>query len=218
MKELRNIIIFLGPQGSGKGTQAALLAKRLRLPAISTGALYREEVAKSTRLGQLARRYIMRGLLAPDEVTSALVFWRLGERDARRGAVLDGYPRTLGQLEAFSHIAEVKKVIAVHIPDRAALKRMAGRRVCSRCEENFHLQFRPPKKFGVCDRCGGRLIRRPDDNPAAVKKRLAVYHKNTEPVLALYEKMGLLAEIDGTKSVAEVARRVWRALRPKNSK
>ncbi len=208
----RRVIVFLGPQGSGKGTQAALVAKRLRIPVVSTGVLYREEVESKTRLGRLARRYITRGLLVPDEITNALVAWRLKERDVKRGMILDGYPRTLAQMEAMDLLVPPTKAIVITVPDKVAIGRMTGRRVCSKCDENFHLEFRPPKKTGVCDECGGRLIRRPDDNPTAVKRRLSIYHKNTEPLLAVYDKRGILAEIDGTRSVDKVAAAVGKAL------
>jgi adenylate kinase len=201
----RRIIVFLGPQGSGKGTQAELLAKRIRFVAVSTGGLYRDEILKGTRLGKLAAAYINKGDLAPDEVTNALIGWRLGEPDVRRGVVLDGYPRTLGQIEAMDRIGEPALVFAINVPDKVALARISGRRACSRCDANYHLIFRRPKHAGRCDRCGGALVRRADDNPAAVKKRLRIYHKNTEPILAVYEREGVLVEIDGTKDVAAVA-------------
>lgn len=208
----RPIILFLGPQGGGKGTQAELLAKRLKIPAISTGALYREEIENKTRLGRLVEKSVKTGELVADEITNALLAWRLREKDVENGVILDGYPRTLGQVAALELIKTPTLVIAVNVSDAVAVKRISGRRVCRYCNLHYHMEFRSTKQHGVCDRCGHELVQREDDTPTAVKKRLAVYHKNTEPILAIYDRLGKLVEFDGARPVDEIAKDVWHAV------
>jgi len=211
----RPIIIFLGPQGSGKGTQATLLAERLGMKEISTGALYRDEIETKTRLGRLVQGDVKRGELVADEITNALLTWRLSEKDVTGGVVLDGYPRTLGQAAALELIGTPSLVIAFDLSDKVAIERISGRRVCLKCGASYHVKFVPPKKSGVCDRCGATLHRRKDDNPSAVRKRLTVFHKNTEPILAIYDRTGKLVEIDGSKSVEDISKDVWAAVKSK---
>lgn len=213
----RPIIIFLGPQGAGKGTQATLLARRLGMKEISTGALYRDEIEADTRLGRLVKEDVQKGELVADEITNALLTWRLSQPDVAQGVVLDGFPRTLAQAAALEFIGTPEVVIAFTIADRAAIERISGRRVCDSCGASYHVKFRPPKKAGICDNCGGALKRRKDDTPASVKKRLTVYHKNTAPIFAIYDRTGKLREIDGTKSVEEISKAVWQAV-PENLK
>lgn len=208
----RPIIIFLGPQGSGKGTQATRLAKRLGMVEISTGALYRDEIEAGTRLGKLVQKDVKRGELVADEITNALLAWRLAQKDVKGGVILDGYPRTLGQAAALELIGTPAVVIAFTLPDKVAVERISGRRVCRKCGASYHVKFLPPKKAGICDRCGSPLHRRADDNPTAVRKRLAVYHENTAPILAIYDRTGKLVEIDGTGSVEAIAKKVEAAV------
>jgi adenylate kinase len=208
----RPIIVFLGPQGAGKGTQATLLARRLGFKEVSTGALYRDEIEAGTRLGKLVAREVKAGELVADEITNALLTWRLRQKDVAGGVVLDGYPRTLAQAAALEYIGTPEAVVAFTVPDKVAVERISGRRVCDHCGASYHVKFRPPKKAGLCDRCGGALKRRKDDTPVSVKKRLAVYHKNTEPIFAIYDRTGKLREIAGTGSVEAIAAAVWRAV------
>lgn len=208
----RPIILFLGPQGGGKGTQAELLAKRLKIPAISTGALYREEIENKTRLGRLVEDSVKNGVLVADEITNSLLAWRMRETDVENGIILDGYPRTLGQVAALELIGTPTLVIAVNVSDVVAVKRISGRRICSYCNMHYHMEFRSTKQHGICDRCGHKLVQRADDTPTAVKKRLTVYHKNTEPILAIYDRLGKLVEFDGARPVDEIAKDVWHAV------
>ncbi|MBP9748769.1 nucleoside monophosphate kinase [Patescibacteria group bacterium] len=210
----QKIFLFLGPQGAGKGTQAELLAARLDIPALSTGALYRHEIEEKTRLGRLVESEVKKGLLVQDEITNALIAWRLRQEDVRKGVVLDGYPRTLAQTEALEYINSPVAVVAVTVSDAVAVQRISGRRICGKCNAHYHTIFRPPHEVGICDRCRGVLHQRPDDTPTAVKKRLMVYHENTEPILAMYDKLGKLIEVDGGQSVDDVAAKVWVAVRP----
>jgi adenylate kinase len=202
-------IIFLGPPGAGKGTQAATLAQEWGVPHIATGDMLREAVARGTRLGLEAKRYMDTGALVPDEVVIGLVGERLGQPDAAKGAVLDGFPRTVAQAEALDRLlksqdAAIDRVVFFDVARAELLKRLTGRRICRGCGASYHVAFVPPRIPDVCDRCGGALYQREDDSEAAVMKRLDVYTTQTAPLLDYYRGRGVLAEVRGEGTVAEV--------------
>lgn len=211
------VVILLGPPGAGKGTQAARLAERLGLAHVASGDLFREAVAAQTPLGQKAQGYIERGELVPDEIAVAMVLERLAQPDCRRGAILDGFPRTVAQAEALEEAlsAQGKKVDAVllvRVPDEVVLERLTGRRICRNCQAPYHLTFHPPAQEGICDRCGGVLYQRDDDREETVRRRLQVYWEQTAPLISYYRRKQLLREVDGVGEVEEVGERLLRAL------
>lgn len=202
-------LVFLGPPGAGKGTQAAKLSESLGIPTISTGHIIRQAMADGTPVGKIAEDYIKRGALLPDDVVAALVAERLKADDCKAGYILDGFPRTLVQAEIMDNTGiAVDRVIDIEVEDDAIVKRMSGRRVCGKCGASFHVEFNPPQQEGVCDACGEALSVRDDDAPEVVLKRLAVYHEQTEPLKAYYEKQKKLVEIDGEGSVDAIFRQV----------
>lgn len=205
-------IILLGGPGSGKGTQADQICARFRLPHIATGDLFRENLKNATELGQLAKTYMDRGELVPDEVAEAMVEERLSRPDTREGFVLDGFPRTVPQAQALDEmLARLRRrlegVLFVSVTDDNIVCRLSGRLVCRACQTPYHREFNPPKAPGVCDKCGGDLYRRDDDNPETIRARLKTFHLQTEPLVDYYSEAGLLHEIDGEGNVAEVTRR-----------
>lgn len=204
-------IVLLGIQGSGKGTQAALLARALRLHAFSIGSVFRDQIAKGTQFGRLAAPYVRTGQLVPDDVTSVMLrFALLGHIE--RGVILDGYPRTLGQARFLANYRSPAVVINVHISDAEALARLSGRWVCRSCDRIYHASMLPKGKRTRC-RCGGRLIQRADDRPATIKKRIRVYHEFTEPVIHFYRRRGVLVTVDGGRPILEVAEDIQKATR-----
>jgi adenylate kinase len=207
MPEL-NLILF-GPPGAGKGTQADRLRIDFRLPFISTGDMLRTNVRNGTELGTQAKRYMDAGDLVPDDLIVAMAGERLREADAQDGFILDGFPRTLDQARALDrqlseHGRHVTAAILVDVPDEEVVRRLSGRRVCVKNGHNYHVEFDPPKREGVCDQDGSRLIQRDDDKPEVVRNRLAVYHDQTEPLISYYDEQGLMRRIDGTRSPDEV--------------
>ena len=202
-------IIMLGAPGAGKGTQAKKIAEKYDIPHISTGDIFRANIKEGTELGRKAKTYMDQGLLVPDELVVDLVVDRVGKDDASRGYVLDGFPRTIPQAEALDKALEaigekMDYAINVEVPDENIIKRMSGRRACVSCGATYHLEHIPPKKDGLCDTCGAELILRDDDKPETVKKRLDIYHEQTQPLIEYYTKKDILAEVDGTKDMAEV--------------
>jgi adenylate kinase len=202
-------VILLGPPGAGKGTQADLLAARLGVPKISTGDLFREEISRGSSLGDEVAQFINAGQLVPDATTLRVLEERLGRPDARAGAVFDGFPRTIGQAEALDRLLSgsgrhLERVIDVDVPTEEIVQRVAGRLICRRCHATYHELFAPPKVPGVCDRCGGELYRRPDDQPEAIRTRLRVYAEQTAPLIDYYRQHGLLVSVDGAKPRDEV--------------
>lgn len=205
-------IIMLGPQGAGKGTQAEFLAEKLEIPTISVGKLFRLEMEKDTGLGQAIGKFVNAGDRVPPDMVDQVMTERLSEEDTEKGLILDGYPRTKDQIANLDKILKelgraVTHVIYMNVPDEVSLRRLSGRRVCSnlKCEENYHVDFNPPKKdANKCDKCGSPLIQRADDTPEAIKHRLELYHQDTEPIVAYYRGLGLLHEVDGTKSIRGV--------------
>ena len=189
-------IIFLGPPGAGKGTLAAEAINLLKVPHISTGNIFRAALAAGTPLGLKVKAIMDAGKLVDDETTIELVKERLAEKDAQKGYILDGFPRTIPQAKALDTFSKVDKVVNFDAPDSTVLERLGGRRVCRKCGHNFHAVFNKPKKEGVCDLCGGEVYIRDDDKPEAIQKRLEVYRAQTEPLIGYYRKKGILVDVD----------------------
>lgn len=210
-------VVLLGPPGAGKGTQAKLLQEQFAACQISTGDILRQAVAQQTPLGREAGQYINRGALVPDEVIVNLVAERLKEKNCEKGFILDGFPRTIPQAESLDHILKEMKlslngVLSVQVPEQTIIERLAGRRTCKNCGALSHVVFDPPKKPGICDRCGGELIQRDDDREETVANRLRVYDNQTAPLVSYYRERGLLREIDGVGAIDDIRTRVTRAL------
>ncbi|MBQ5425850.1 MAG: adenylate kinase [Pseudobutyrivibrio sp.] len=202
-------IIMLGAPGAGKGTQAKQIASKYSIPHISTGDIFRANIKNGTDLGKKAKEYMDQGLLVPDELTCDLVMDRIAQDDAKNGFVLDGFPRTIPQAEALD--AALTKIgqamdyaIDVDVPDENIINRMSGRRACLNCGATYHIVSIPPKKEGVCDSCGSQLVLRDDDKPETVKKRLDVYHDQTQPLIEYYQGKGILKSVDGTQPMEKV--------------
>ncbi len=213
-------IIFLGPPGSGKGTQAKILVEKYEIPQISTGDMLREHVAKGTDLGLKAKEYMEKGQLVPDEIILDMVKQRLSQSDAQKGFILDGFPRTVAQAEALDKILEpmgkkIEYVLALIVPDEELVIRLTGRRTCKNCGMMYHIKFKPPKEEGKCDVCGGELYQRADDNEETVRNRLKVYHQQTAPLIEYYKNKGVLFEIDGSKSIEEITQQLINILEKK---
>ncbi len=200
-------LIFLGPPGSGKGTQAELLADKLDIPHISTGDIFRDNIKKETDLGKKAKEYIDKGQLVPDHVTNYMVKGRLEKLD---GYILDGYPRTIPQAKFLDCIQDIDKVVEFELSDKEVIKRISGRRTCKKCGAMYHIVWNPPKKKGVCDECGSALIQRSDDKPETIKKRLEVYKKQTAPLIDYYSDK--LIKIDASPSIEKIHAVVMRRL------
>jgi adenylate kinase len=209
-------VIFLGPPGAGKGTQAQALAGEWGVPHVATGDMLREAVAAQTSLGLEAKRHMDSGGLVPDEVVIGLVGERLAQPDAKAGVVLDGFPRTVAQAEALDGLfartgLSLDRVVYFNVSRDELLRRLTGRRVCRACGRTYHLVSAPPKVADKCDACGGELYQRVDDSEATVATRLDVYRKQTSPLLDYYRGRNLLAEVAGEGSVAEVAEAIRKA-------
>jgi adenylate kinase len=207
-------LILLGPPGAGKGTQADRLRADFGLPLISTGDMLRSQVAEGTELGKEAKRYMDAGELVPDEVIVQMITDRLADADARDGFLLDGFPRNLEQAGALEDaLSELDRgltaALLIEVPDEELLRRLTGRRVCVKNPGHiYHVQSDPPKHDGVCDQDGSRLIQRDDDREATIRRRLQVYHSQTEPLIEYYERAGLLRRFDGQRSPDEVHARI----------
>ncbi|MEV5142528.1 adenylate kinase [Streptomyces syringium] len=211
-------IVLVGPPGAGKGTQAAYLAKNLAIPHISTGDLFRANISQGTPLGQKAQEYMRAGQLVPDEVTIGMAKDRMAQPDAAHGFLLDGFPRNLAQAEALDGVLKgdglkLDAVLDLEVPEDEVVKRIAGRRICrNESSHVFHAIYNPPKTEGVCDACGGELYQREDDSEETVRKRLEVYHSETEPIIDYYKAQGLVVTISALGKVAEVTQRAMAAL------
>lgn len=202
-------IIMLGAPGAGKGTQAKMIADKYSIPHISTGDIFRANIKNGTELGKKAKTYMDQGLLVPDELTVDLVIDRVGQEDCKNGYVLDGFPRTIPQAEsldaALSKLGtKIDYAINVEVPDENIINRMSGRRACLACGATYHIVHIPTKVEGICDRCGSETVLRDDDKPETVKKRLDVYHEQTQPLIDYYSGKGALVEVDGTKDMNDV--------------
>lgn len=213
-------LLMLGAQGSGKGTQSERLSAKLGIPTISVGHLFRTEIDLGTGLGQEITSYITKGDRVPSEIVNQLMKGRLDEDDVRNGVILDGYPRTFEQKDVLDSIFEkhsqaLTHVIYLNVNDDEALRRLSGRMVCSntKCEETYHATFNPPKGDpNTCDKCGSPLMQRDDDKPEAIRHRLELYHKDTQPLIDHYRERGILHEIDGAMPIADVEATINSAL------
>ena len=206
-------LILLGAPGAGKGTQADILCKELDIPTISTGNILRTAIKNGTPTGMKAKAYMDEGKLVPDDVIIGIITERVAEEDCKNGYILDGVPRTIAQAGALEKAGIVfDDVISIEISDEVIMERMSGRRVCEHCGASYHLVAVPPKQEGICDKCGGKLIQRHDDEPETVKHRLEVYHQETEPLKEFYAKRGLLKSVENQPTVAETSEAILRAL------
>ena len=202
-------IIMLGAPGAGKGTQAKKIAEKYQIPHISTGDIFRANIKGGTELGMKAKTFMDQGMLVPDEITIGMLMDRIGQEDCINGYVLDGFPRTIPQAESLTKaLAErgekVDYAINVDVPDENIINRMSGRRACLGCGATYYIIFNPPVKEGICDTCGQELVLRDDDKPETVKKRLDVYHQQTQPLIDYYKNAEVLAEVDGTQPMDAV--------------
>lgn len=202
-------IILMGPPGAGKGTQADLIKANYPIPHISTGDMFRDAVSNGTEMGMEAKKYMDSGKLVPDEVTIGIVQERLNKQDCKEGFLLDGFPRTVKQAQALDQVLaqlgkRVQAAINIAVPEDILVERMTGRISCKDCKTVYHLKFNAPAKEGVCDKCGGELIQRSDDQGETVKKRLEVYAEQTNPLIEYYQKQGTFYGIDGNRASQEV--------------
>ena len=202
-------IIMLGAPGAGKGTQAKLIAEKYGIPHISTGDIFRANIKEGTELGKEAKGYMDKGQLVPDDLTVRILLDRVSKDDCSKGYVLDGFPRTIPQAEVLdTEVARLGEsidfAIDVDVPDENIIRRMSGRRACLKCGATYHIEHIPPKKEGICDTCGSELVLRDDDKPETVKKRLEVYHTQTQPLIDYYSKQNILRTVDGTRDMQEV--------------
>ena len=211
----RIAVIFLGPPGGGKGTQAKLLAKKYGYRHISTGDILREAVRKGTELGKLAKSYMDKGELVPDDVMIGLIEEVLKEDD--RSVIMDGFPRTLPQAEAFDDLLNRTKIellgaVLIDVPDEEIIRRLSARRVCPKCGAVYNMIYSPPKNDEICDNCGTKLIQRDDDKPETIKRRLEVYRRDTEPLVGYYRERGKLFTVNGVGSIEEITGRIVEVL------
>ena len=202
-------IIMLGAPGAGKGTQAKKIAAKYGIPHISTGDIFRANIKGGTELGMKAKTFMDQGMLVPDEITIGMLVDRVKQDDCANGYVLDGFPRTIPQAEALDKALaaigeKMDYAIDVDVPDENIVHRMSGRRACVGCGATYHLEYAPTKTEGICDACGKELILRDDDKPETVKKRLGVYHEQTQPLIDYYTNAGILKTVDGTIDINDV--------------
>ncbi len=202
-------IIMVGAPGAGKGTQAKRIAEKYGIPHVSTGDIFRANLKEGTELGLKAKVFMDKGALVPDEITIGMLMDRIHQADCKDGYVLDGFPRNIPQAEALTKaLSEANEsmdaVVDVDVPDENIMDRMSGRRTCRKCGEGYHTKYNPPKVDGICDVCGGELYTRDDDQPETVKKRLVVYHDQTQPLIDYYTKQGILKSVDGTQMMEKV--------------
>lgn len=206
-------LILLGAPGAGKGTQAEFIRDRFNIPALSTGNILREAVKNGTETGKKAKSYMDAGALVPDEVIIGVIAERMQQPDARDGFILDGVPRTVAQAEALEAMGvDIDLVLDIEVADEDIIKRLSGRRVCENCGASYHIDYNPPAGPDVCDRCGGRLIIRKDDEPDTILARLKTYHEQTEPLIDFYRQRNKLAVVGGAEELEETTRRVFEVL------
>jgi len=210
-------IVLLGPPGAGKGTQAVKLAEKLKLVQVASGDLFRKALQEQTALGKKAKLYMDKGQLVPDEITIQMVMDRLSLPDVAEGAIFDGFPRNIEQAKALDKALKqqnkaIDKVIYIEVSEEEVLTRLSGRWICRKCQSPYHEVDAPPKKAGMCDRCGGELFQRDDDKPETIKNRLKVYLKETAPLIDYYKKAGKLVEIVSEGGMENVNRKIISAL------
>ncbi|HEY8364584.1 MAG TPA: adenylate kinase [Haloplasmataceae bacterium] len=202
-------LLIMGPPGAGKGTQAEMITTKYQIPHISTGDMFRQAIKEGTALGNEAKKYLDQGLLVPDEVTNGIVRERLMKDDCKNGFLLDGYPRTVAQAVNLDEMLfdlnmRIDAVLNIVVDHSILLERLTGRRICKECGATYHLTFNPSKEFGICDKCGGSLYQRKDDNRETVESRLAVYNTQTRPLLDYYSAKGNLFNINGEQNIEKV--------------
>ena len=206
-------IIMLGAPGAGKGTQAKMIADQYGMPHVSTGDIFRANIKEGTELGKEVKSYMDQGLLVPDELTVKILLDRVGKEDCQNGFILDGFPRTIPQAEVLDKaLAElgdaIDYAINVDVPDEHIIGRMTGRRACLTCGATYHIVHIPPRQEGICDGCGKELVLRDDDKLETVRKRLDVYHEQTQPLIAYYQEKGILRTINGTAEMQDVFKEI----------
>jgi len=209
-------IVFMGQQGAGKGTIAAIVKDKLNVPHISTGDIFREAMKQGTELGKKAKEYINKGELVPDEVTVQIVAERLVKDDCREGFILDGFPRNLSQAEKLGEMVDIDKAVLLDIDDDLTVYRLSARRVCKECAATFNVNpdgFPHPTDEGTCTKCGGEVYQRDDDKEEAIRERLRIYHTETEPILDFYEKKGILKKVDASRQVELIVEDTLTAIR-----
>jgi adenylate kinase len=200
-------LVFLGPPGAGKGTQAKIISEKLKIPHISTGDIFRENIKNKTALGEKASGYMNQGFLVPDEVTNEMVKDRLKRGDCN-GFILDGYPRTIPQAEFLGGIVKLSKVINFELDEKEIVSRISGRRTCKGCGTPYHIEYLKPKVNGKCDKCSGELVQRDDEKPDVVKKRLEVYEKQTAPLIGYYKDKKILIDVSAQPEITQVTSKV----------
>ncbi len=210
-------IILIGPPGAGKGTQATRMIDRLQVPQISTGDMFRAAVKEGSPMGKKAKEYMDKGALVPDDVVIGVVKERFQKPDCKKGFILDGFPRTLEQAKALDGLlkdlgTKLDHVVVIEVPDDYLVKRLTGRRTCRGCNYMHHIEFDPPKKSGVCDKCGGELYQRDDDQEATIRQRLTTYHGQTSPLIEYYGKQNIVRKINGTLSMEKVQDEIKKAI------
>jgi adenylate kinase len=210
-------LVLLGPPGAGKGTQAKQLTEKYAIPQISTGDILRQAVKDGTNLGKEAKTYMDKGELVPDDVIIGIVQERIQADDCQNGYIFDGFPRTVAQAEALDTMlknlsTQLDAVVSIEVPEEEVVKRLSGRRTCKSCGTLFHIMFNPPAKEGVCDKCGGELFQRDDDNETTIRQRLSVYTNQTSPLIEYYSQAGLLKPVPGTGAPHEIFDAICKAL------
>jgi len=188
-------IMIMGPMNSGKGTYASRIAQKMGIPHISTGQIFRENIAAKTELGKKVESFINKGFLVPDDITVKVARERISKHDCKNGFIFDGFPRSIEQAKQFDKISKFDMVIFLDVPKEVLIERTSGRKTCKKCGEIFNMVTFPPKKEGICDKCGGELFQREDETPEGIKKRLEEYERNTKPLIDYYKKQGVLKRI-----------------------
>lgn len=215
--DLRLYVVLLGAPGAGKGTQAKVISEQIGLPHIASGDLFREHLAKNTRLGQMVKPFLESGQLVPDAITTEMVVDRLTRPDSAKGAILDGFPRTCEQARSLDEALDAKglrvdRAVSIDVSPEELIRRLSGRWICRQCQTPYHESERPPSQAGVCDVCGGQLYQRVDDQPDTVRKRLQVYFEQTAPLIDHYHQAGVLVAVNGEQDIAAVTRDLLAAL------
>ena len=206
-------LIVFGPPGIGKGTLSSMLSKHFKVPHVSSGDIIREEIRLKTKSGIEAEPYVNKGLLVPDDVVVDLIKDRLKETDCKNGIIFDGFPRTIPQAQHLEEEGiEINKVISYTASKKTIIERVSGRRICPKCHAIYHIKNIPPKKEGICDKCGGKLYQREDDKLKAIKKRLKIYKKHTKPVIEYYRKEGLVVDVNTEKPIPEIFKNTLAAI------